>query len=890
MGGKSKSQTIGYKYFVGLHQILCHGPIDRILRLTVDDRIAWEGENTGTTITVNKPELFGGESREGGVSGNVDVEMGGPSQGQNAYLVSQLGSEVPGYRGVVGLVYNDFYWGNNPYLKPARARASRIDVRQNGIEQWYVDKANISCGAGEAIIRLEMFGIASDSFPNLGYFIGGFPSGFNGNAQAIPFADHPDLENLEYNIKYRRADGALVYDFYWRTPNAPLPVQQFQLRMQWNNGTSGATFRLSMKNDGAKDFTVLQTKAGSDSSSDPTTGLFPIPGGLFPRDWFFDSVSGIAPDGDMNFVHMIRECLTDPDWGMGYADADIDDTSFTAAADTLFNECFGGSVLWDREIPIEDFVNELMKHIDAVLYVSRTSGKFVLKLIRNDYDVGTLTTLDESNIVKVSKPTRAAFGELTNSVTVEYWDKNTGKKASLTVNDTALVQMQGAVINTSLEYKALTSAPHAAIVAQRDLRSLSNPLLSCTIYANIDARDLNIGSVFIFSWARWGVSEMVMRITGIAVGDGKNNQVRIECIQDVFDTPETAIVIANESQWTNPQQEPTAVDPAKQVAEEAPYLELVQVLGQSDIDSKLEQDNTLGYVLAAAGRPTSGINARMWTDDSTGYEEVGPLDFCPNGVLVGNLDKVATTLTLTNTQALSSVSVGEHMAIGDELMRIDTIDTGTGVITVGRGVMDTVPQSHSAGALAIFWDQFYGIDPTEYASGESIDVKITPVSGSGVLDLADATATSVVMAQRAFKPYPPGNLQINGDYYLDNVYGDPAELTISFAHRDRLQQTSGTLTDHTAGNIGPEAGQVYRLRGYVDDVLVETQDDVASSPFLWTPPSDGLIRVEVDSKRDGLYSIQAATHEFFYTGSDSRATEAGTARKTETGELRVTED
>ena len=29
-GGGSKEVTVGYKYYVGMHMILCHGPVDNI--------------------------------------------------------------------------------------------------------------------------------------------------------------------------------------------------------------------------------------------------------------------------------------------------------------------------------------------------------------------------------------------------------------------------------------------------------------------------------------------------------------------------------------------------------------------------------------------------------------------------------------------------------------------------------------------------------------------------------------------------------------------------------------------------------------------------------------------------------------------------------------------
>lgn len=40
MGG-SKSQTVGYRYSLGMHLALCHGPVDAIREILVDRRTAW---------------------------------------------------------------------------------------------------------------------------------------------------------------------------------------------------------------------------------------------------------------------------------------------------------------------------------------------------------------------------------------------------------------------------------------------------------------------------------------------------------------------------------------------------------------------------------------------------------------------------------------------------------------------------------------------------------------------------------------------------------------------------------------------------------------------------------------------------------------------------------
>ena len=84
MGGSSKSQTVGYRYRMGLHLALCQGPVDAVQEIQMGDRTAWGDADraplsTGhglTSLSINKPTLFGGDEREGGVVGTIDVLSG----------------------------------------------------------------------------------------------------------------------------------------------------------------------------------------------------------------------------------------------------------------------------------------------------------------------------------------------------------------------------------------------------------------------------------------------------------------------------------------------------------------------------------------------------------------------------------------------------------------------------------------------------------------------------------------------------------------------------------------------------------------------------------------------------------------------------------------------
>lgn len=1085
MGGSSKKVTVGYRYHLGLHFVLCHGTADNISRITVDKRPAWAGNNTGGRININAPDLFGGESREGGVAGALDFLPGSATQAPNDYLQARLGADIPAFRGVVSAVLRQMYVGLNPYVKSWAFRVQRIFKRGDGSAQWYDSKAGISVtnvpdtmsfspgpqvtknmerswfgayfldphsgsywfggrsyDSPSSVIRMNVDGALHlvEISPSMNFNLEAgryapawsrlFFFGKDGGAsfRIAESSDHGNTWKVYSTASTNSGPWQNTTGAYWDAPRARLivvggaqtqsfiatgefiPVSigggVFEERLVFTHraitgdltnyraigitsNPSGSVLitqsftsnsqKYCRSVDGGETWAVHDNPGGawrgafgrvewipaigafgaygvdtvdsikavfytsSDGIAwsirsviphspidhdalmnivvDTVAGTILLGGGdyfayskddglnwqigsvptniasspkyigqdfawlpslsklfVMNRGWdnelevcFGLPISGTAT-GDMNPAHIIRECLTDRDWGMGYADSDIDDAAFAAAADALHAETFGISIVWDRQSTIEAFIEQILRHIDAALYVDRRTGKFVLKLIRNDYTVGTLLTLDESNIERVEGLGRPAFGELINSISVAYWDAETGNDAAITLDDTALVQMQGGVINTTAQYPGITSRSLAARVAQRDLRTLSQPLLSCTIYATRAASALDIGDAFVLTWPAAGISGVVMRVTGLALGDGRNNRVRITCTQDAFALPAQAVIAPPADEWVSPIETPLPA--IHRAAQEAPYYELVQLIGQLNADARLAANPDAGWLMVSAARPQdSAINAVISVDAGAGFEQSAPLDFAPWAQLAAGIGRADTSITVESGIDLAAVTLGTHAQIGAELVRIDAIDLEAGVVTIGRGVLDTVPHPHDAGAGVLFWDAYAVSDEVEYVAAESVSVKVLPATSAGLLSIDAAPTDVATMDRRARRPYPPGNLRIEG-VLMPTTIGAADELgLIEWAHRDRTQQTSGTLADTTAGNIGPEAGTTYTLRIYDEsDALGFELTGIAGTSHTYTeadeladmPQDDGMggdrlntqLRIELFAVRDGLESWQ----------------------------------
>lgn len=716
MGGSSKSVTVGYRYYLGMHLAICHGPVDAITEVQVGERQAWSGNlTTSGRITVNALELFGGEKREGGISGSVDAAFGEAGQAANYYLVSKIGAPQPAYRGLLSLVLRQVYIAaNNPYIKPWAVRVKRC------FRDWYPTKAEIS--------------------------------------------------------------------------------------------------------------------------------------------------------GAANPAHIIYESLTNSAWGMGYPVVSIDDTSFKAAADALSAEGFGLNMIWLQQSTIEQFVREVLDHIGGVLTTSPSTGRFILKLVRANYTLASLPVLDPSNVIELESFQRAAWGETTNELVLIYTKSDSYKETSITVQDLANIQAQGAVVSQTRRYPGITADALAARVAMRDLAAVSTPLAKVRLKVNRRAWSLTPGDVFNLSWPTLGIDGLAMRIAAIDGGTLTQGTISIDAVEDVFGLPQASYTAPQPSGWVDPVPAPSATSPRRLV--EAPYWDIARAMSASEL---AYLDVTDCYLQTVGGRPASGaLNYDIYSKTSSAatYSQRSQGEFCPNAVLAADVGRAVTsTITYGSEVDIDLVTVGGYAYLNDEAVAITAINTSTKSLTVNRGVLDTVPTSHAAGSRIWFADGAQGVDPTEYAAGETVNARLLTVTGKGTLALASAPTDSLAMNRRQNRPYPPGNVKINNVAYPAVAKGD---LVISWAHRDRLSQTV-TLVPQTNGNIGPEAGVTYTLRIYGEaGSLRRTYSGLTGASQTYTLADDtadsGLgrpnaaLRIELESNRSGVISLQKHSIAFERAG------------------------
>ena len=557
-------------------------------------------------------------------------------------------------------------------------------------------------------------------------------------------------------------------------------------------------------------------------------------------------------NGHMNPAHMIVDAITSRKFGAGLPVSAIDDARFRAAADTLHGEGFGLSVFWTfgREPDaVPKFVQAVLDHIGGTLFPDPQTGLIRLELHRGGYDVGTLPLFDDSNSELFDYET-GHLADTINEVVVTYTRPDTDQPATVSAQNIGNVNAQGRVVSHAVEYPMIQDDTLAARVLDRDLRALSTPLDVARLEVDRTGWDLYPGRVIRVTSAKLGITEGVFRVAHIEEpGLEAAPKLSVRIVQDVFGLSAGSYVVRQPSAWVDPVQ-PVA-DLATVLLAEIPYYHLALNLRPADLEALLPD---YGFVQAFAPRDEQSWYSfdLHYSPDNITYaaEPLASGTFGPVLQLGAGIGRLDTLLTIASATDPQLVAVGQYGVLiegaVEEMVEITAWNPTTLATTIKRAVMDSVPRTFTA-AARLFVTSFPGAaDNTERTDAETAWYKALPRNRDGVLALGSATGRSLTLANRASRPYPPGNLRVNTQYYPASI-GTTDQLTLAWAHRDRILQTAG-LTTWTSGNIGPEPGTTYTLRLYNElAALVRTETGLTGTSYTWTTEA-------ADSGLTGTYS------------------------------------
>ncbi|MGM9571786.1 MAG: phage tail protein, partial [bacterium] len=512
---------------------------------------------------------------------------------------------------------------------------------------------------------------------------------------------------------------------------------------------------------------------------------------------------------DANPIEIIYELLTDNFYGLGMSANMIDIDNFKETAKTLYYEGLGLSMQFDSQTTAKDIIDEICRHIDAMCFCDPGTGKVKIVLIRGGYDINSLLELNVSNVISIDKKRESWAGTI-NEVQVTYVDRNSGFVSKVVqAQDLANMSIQGGEICLdSVDYSGFSHANNALIAASRDLRMQSYPLDSLSIVATRIGYKVFPGSLFRLTWAPLGIKDKVFRVTRVSYGTLTDGRVNIEAMEDFYALGSATFTAPPASDWVPPvNNKLTKI--THQIIFEAPYV----------------WSGEKRYLVAIAGRPNGLYSGfQVWTMINNNYTLTNNNCFSPVGILDEDLEELEVSMTLrdiSDVENLSSVSDNDFISgmslalIDSELIAWKTISKksdGSGYIVseIYRGVLDTVPSKHNTGSYIYFLSEMISATQEEFTKDQSVKVKLLPVNIDGrALDINSADSLSVSLNSRAWRPYPPGNLQLNGDKSIKDIYAD--DVVISWSHRSRTQ--SPAIVAQSAGNTvsAPEGSYTIRV-------------------------------------------------------------------------------
>lgn len=542
---------------------------------------------------------------------------------------------------------------------------------------------------------------------------------------------------------------------------------------------------------------------------------------------------------DMNPAIMIMEMLTS-DWGRNLPENALGDTWFQVAS-TLYNERLGLSMMFTKETSIESMIKEVLRHIDGVVYEDPKTSLLEIKLIRKDYSLEDLPVArcgvegydDNFDLERVEK---TSVAEMVNQVSVTFKNRRTRSDSSVTVQDAAAIGMLGRVVSQTVEYSGVACDEVALKIAERDLASLARQHIRGTAKFSREFYDMRPGDPFLMMSPDDGIDQVVCRVAKRGDADFINGVITIDFVEDVFGESWKTYAPIPPSGWVSPVGK--AKNFSAMMGYEIPYIMAVRAEG-SNVADQVEPD--IGFVGLAGGRPNTGAHTHFVMMDSAwgGTVHESNQNFTPYSTTIDAADEFATQLKITQPNVpleLDPINTMCMVNLADyksEMLKISYYDEASGLLSVIRGVGDSVPKPIPVGSQIFFVSEGSGASLISYGAGEQVSVTGKPVNMNGVYD-GPLTYEYIDIAGRIAAPYPPACVRYNGEFSPDYITGP---LTVSWQQRNRTRQSDQMVGWYEDSNIQMEEGASYLIEITAGDQSFVYPNIVGNS-FYFTDEAD----------------------------------------------------
>lgn len=594
---------------------------------------------------------------------------------------------------------------------------------------------------------------------------------------------------------------------------------------------------------------------------------------------------------DSNPMNVIYEVLTDIDWGFGFPSADVDvgtASSFDRASEALIAEGNGFSMILDKKMSAAEFLSELERQIDGVLYLDQRTGLWTIQLAREashaqfGWDINTVAQLTDDNVRTVSDFNRGSWEDTTNQISVKFSKRVDEYKESYALAQdmaNAMIQGGGSVtsrqpVSAEMSFPGVKDSDLAANLAWRELRMQSFPLARAKFTVSRQFWDLKVGAVIAWTTSKLGFTKLPMRVVSVDYGLLQDNKMTVRAVQDVFGFAAASYGSPPATGWTPPTLVLEAYGSTEQRAEEAPRALITKdpdYLGDPNI-SKIHcaTNRQIGEaVFNIKQRNATGATSGTYADAGsvTGFALVGELKTALDAGTAIPTAAITITPTPDSQPALEAAfddSVTEQdlgqqlqhlIKVGDEYMLVSAASFNVGDVdleNVYRGVLDSAQMSHAIGTPVWLIFTGSGLTDTIFPTTNNVDIELRMRSASSTFSAA-VTPISLVMDSRAVRPYLPAALLYNGsasEFGVPALEGDGSGLNgvgFDVAWWRRTYETLDEVAAMTADFSGVDASTEYRVSVYADPAganKLAYQSGWATGASLGTRPTEVLVANE----------------------------------------------
>lgn len=406
--------------------------------------------------------------------------------------------------------------------------------------------------------------------------------------------------------------------------------------------------------------------------------------------------------------------------------------------------------------------------------------------------------------------------------------------------DIGNISIQGRVVSKTIKLASFTTNANAVRAGRQALLKESYPFAFISFTANRDVFRYEVGDCFKFSYAQYGIYNMICRVLQIEEAELGSEIITIHAMEDIFSVNNPVTVYEDPEDHT--------IDPIEYDIEPLTYQNVIESL-------YVTNGNTIGIIPVAIRSSDNqlGYELFMSSDGGNSYKSLGTFgNFSCKGILTEEYSKDThqidddTLLQIrftdySNIEQFETITRQEMLGasnlvlIDNEIMTIQNIDplggTWYNLSGIYRGRFDTQKEDHAMYADIILTngDNIQVITNADIVLGTSRKFKFVPYNSKKSADIADCPVVEITIEGRARKPYCPINFKANG-FVNDPVYSDDVLLTWS----PRIRGGGAGYFVPSITDSSPTWEGFFKIEVWVSGTLVRTEEKVDALEWTYT--------------------------------------------------------